>query len=209
MEKMGRRERERQARRQEILNAAEKLFAQKGFFKTTLADIAKDSEFGMATIYQFFPSKEEIYFTLITEKTEQLFSLTEKALSRFDSSLDKLKALVTTAFDFFEDHRDFFKIFISERSGFEWMAKEDLGLRINQLYERYLKMLQNIIEEGINRKEIRPLNPEEIAYGLAGMINSFIFQWILKPVRRSLKSRIQDLLTILFEGIAISHEKNA
>jgi len=48
MEKMGRRERERQARRQEILNAAEKLFAQKGFFKTALADIAKDSEFGMA-----------------------------------------------------------------------------------------------------------------------------------------------------------------
>lgn len=209
MEKIGRREREKQARRQEILNIAERLFAQKGFFKTTLADIAKDSEFGMATIYQFFPGKEEIYFTLITEKTEQLFSLIEKTVSRFDSSMDKLKALVTTAFDFFEDHRDFFKIFISERSGFEWTVKEDLGLRINQLYERYLMMLQNVIEEGIRRKEIKPLNPEEIAHGLAGIINSFIFHWISKPVKRPLKSRIQNLLTMLFEGIAISHEKNA
>jgi len=209
MEKIGRREREKRARRQEILDAAEKLFAQKGFFKTTLAEIAAASEFGMGTIYQFFSSKDEIYFTLFTEKTEQLFSLIENTLSRFDSSLDKLRALVTTAFGFFEDHRDFFKIFISGRSGFEPIANEELGLKIIQFYERYIKMLQNIINEGINRQEIRPLNPEEIAHGLAGMINAFIFQWLLKPRERSLKSMDQDLLTILFEGIAISHEENA
>jgi AcrR family transcriptional regulator len=209
MEKMGRREREKQTRRHEILSIAEKLFAQKGFFKTTMAEIAQVSEFGMATLYHFFPSKEEIYFTLINEKAEQLLSLVEKAVSRFDSSLDKVKAFVSIVFDFFEENRDFLKIFIFERRGFEWMVKEDLGLRINQLYNRYLMMLQNIIEVGIRRKEIKPLDPENIAYGLAGMINSILFQWILNPGKGSLKSKMQNLLVMIFEGSAISCERTA
>ena len=51
---LGRREQERRWRRQYILNVAERLFAQKGYHQTTMAEIAKASEFGMATIYQFF-----------------------------------------------------------------------------------------------------------------------------------------------------------
>ena len=208
MEKISRHEREKRARRQAILSVSEKLFAQKSFFRTTMAEIGKASEFGMATLYKFFPSKEEIYFTLINEKAEQLLSLIEKGISRLDSSLDKVKAFVSMVSDFFEENRGFLTIFISGRSDFQWMVKEDLGLRINQLYDRYLMMLQHIIEEGIRRKEIKPIDPEVIAHGLAGMINSIIFQWILNPGKRSLKSKIQNLLTMIFEGSVISHERS-
>ena len=69
---LGRREQERRWRRQYILNVAERLFAQKGYHQTTMAEIAKASEFGMATIYQFFKSKDKIYLTLLHEKIDLL-----------------------------------------------------------------------------------------------------------------------------------------
>ncbi len=60
-EKPGRRERERQKRIELILDKAEGLFLEKGFAATTMDDIAKAAEFGRATLYHYFPSKEAIY----------------------------------------------------------------------------------------------------------------------------------------------------
>ena len=65
MEKVSRKEREYQIRREEILKAAEKIFAQNGFYNSTVAEIAKESEFAIGTLYQFFTNKEELYYTMM------------------------------------------------------------------------------------------------------------------------------------------------
>ena len=49
-----RKQREYEARRQEILSAAECLFSKNGFFKTSMAEIATASQFAMGTVYRFF-----------------------------------------------------------------------------------------------------------------------------------------------------------
>ena len=63
---MNRKERERLFKKQEILDAAIKIFAKKGFKATTLDEIAEKSEFGKGTIYNYFSNKEEIYKETIT-----------------------------------------------------------------------------------------------------------------------------------------------
>ena len=62
---MNRKERERLFKKQEILDAAIKIFATKGFKATTLDEIAEKSEFGKGTIYNYFSNKEEIYKEII------------------------------------------------------------------------------------------------------------------------------------------------
>ena len=64
-EKITRKEREFIAHRGEILSAAEKVFAVKGFFPTTMSEIAEIAEFGTGTLYKYFKSKEDLYFSLI------------------------------------------------------------------------------------------------------------------------------------------------
>ena len=56
-----RKQREYEARRLEILAVAERLFSKKGFFKTSMLEIASASQFAMGTVYRFFKNKEEIY----------------------------------------------------------------------------------------------------------------------------------------------------
>ncbi len=52
-----RKQREYDARREEILLAAERLFSKNGFFKTSMAEIAEAAQFAMGTVYRFFKSK--------------------------------------------------------------------------------------------------------------------------------------------------------
>ena len=56
------RERERLARERDILNTAAKLFCENGFEKTSMEDLARESEYTKKTIYRYFTCKEDIFF---------------------------------------------------------------------------------------------------------------------------------------------------
>lgn len=64
-----RKQREYEARREEILLAAERMFSQNGFFKASMAEIADSAQFAMGTVYRFFKSKEEIYISLVEARS--------------------------------------------------------------------------------------------------------------------------------------------
>ena len=74
-----RKQREVEARRDDILSAAERLFSKHGFFKTSMAEIASAAQFAMGTVYKIFESKEEIYISLMESKVEELMQLLEDA----------------------------------------------------------------------------------------------------------------------------------
>jgi TetR/AcrR family transcriptional regulator len=61
MGKIGRKEREYLVRRKEILQEAEKVFAEKGLFQTTMGEIAEAAEFGTGNLYKYFKSKGELF----------------------------------------------------------------------------------------------------------------------------------------------------
>ncbi len=201
MKKISRREKEQIIRKEDILVTAERLFATKGFFKTTMMEIAKESEFPLATIYQFFKSKEDIYFKLIEERAELLFENLRKAVSQVTTIIDKIKEIIKTELKYFEEQKDFFKIFITERSGFEWTVKEDLGKKINRMYYNYINFIQKIIEQGIKKGELKAMNSKDMANAMTGAINAIIFQWILKPNGKSLMDKEETLLAIVFKGL--------
>ena len=60
-----RKKRERERRRQQIMVAAKNVFAQKGFNKATMEDIAKEAELSPGTLYLYFKNKEELYKALV------------------------------------------------------------------------------------------------------------------------------------------------
>ncbi|MCA9479776.1 MAG: helix-turn-helix transcriptional regulator, partial [Nitrospira sp.] len=75
-----RKQREYEARREEILSAAEGLFSQNGFFKTSMAEIAEAAQFAMGTLYKFFKNKEDIYISLVESKVEEMLHQLEQAV---------------------------------------------------------------------------------------------------------------------------------
>ena len=92
---LSRKEREKLFKRFEILNSAIKLFAENGYEKTKLEDIAELAEFGKGTIYNYFETKEDIYLEIIDRVTE---NYTEK-LIEMDSKSKTLLEFVSQITD--------------------------------------------------------------------------------------------------------------
>jgi len=200
-EKVSRKEREYLAHREEILSAAEKVFAAKGFFPTTMSDIARKAEFGTGTLYKYFKSKEELYFTLIDEKVEEINRLVKAELSQKISAVERIKKAVGLQFEFMERNRDFFRIYISERNRFEWTVKDDLGKGFHEKMVTYINILADVIRQGIKGGEFRPLNPVDLAHALVGIVNSFVFEWLISREPYPLISKLDAVLEIFLGGV--------
>ncbi len=200
-ERRSRKEREYWAHRGEILSAAEKVFAARGFFPTTMSDIARQAEFGTGTLYKYFKSKEELYFTLIDEKVEEINGLVNAELSQKNSAVERIKKVLRLQFEFFEQNRDFFRIYISERSRFEWTVKDDLGKGLHEKMVSYIDILSGVIRQGIKRGEFRPMDPKDLAHAFVGIVNSFVFEWLISRERYPLVSKLDIVLEIFLSGV--------
>jgi len=200
-EKIGRKEREYLAHREEILLAAEKVFAAKGFFSTTMSDIAREAEFGTGTLYKYFKSKEELYFTLIDEKVEEINGPVKAELSQKTPAVERIKKVLGLQFEFFERNRDFFRIYTSEQSRFEWTVKDELGKDLHEKMVAYIHILAEVMRQGIEEGEFRPMNPMDLAHALVGIVNSFIFEWMISREFYPLISKLDTVLEIFLGGV--------
>lgn len=201
VEKLDRKERERLARRKEILLSAEKLFAAKGFFPTTMSEIAQEAEFGTGTLYKYFKSKEDLYFTVINEKTEEINRLVKTELSKCIPVRERIERVLRLQFEFIERNRDFFRIYISERNRFEWTVKADLGKGIHEKMLAYIRLLAQVMKQGIQEGTLKPKNPMDLAHALVGIVNSFVFEWLITPRPYPLLSKVETVLDIFFGGV--------
>lgn len=175
-----RKRREYEARRTEILAAAERLFSKHGFFKTSMAEIAKTAQFAMGTVYRFFKSKEDIYISLVEAKVEELAELLDHQVSLAPTATEKINAVIRVKLQYADRNRDFFRIYVSEWSGFEWTVKSAFGERIWKRYLAQVDLVADLIREGIRRGEFRKVKPEDAAFALHGMLNSTMYVWILQ-----------------------------
>jgi TetR/AcrR family transcriptional regulator len=199
-EKISRKEREYLVHREEILSAAEKVFAAKGFFPTTMSDIAREAEFGTGTLYKYFKSKEDLYFTLIDEKVEEINHLVKAELSQKTLAVERIKKVLGLQFEFFEQNRDFLRIYISERNRFEWTVKDDLGKGIHEKMVTYIDILAGVMRQGVKEGEFKSMNPMDLAHALVGIVNSFIFEWLISPQPYPLISKLDTVLEIFLGG---------
>ncbi len=201
MERMQRKVREHLTHRNEILLAAEKLFAAKGFFPTTMSNIAQEAQFGTGTLYKYFKSKEDLYFTLIDEKAAEINGPMQAELSKKMSAIERIERILRIQFEFIERNRDFFRIYISERSRFEWTVKEDLGKRIHEKMVSYIRLLAQVMKQGIKEGIFKPKDPMDLAHALVGIVNSFVFEWLIAPRPYPLLSKVDTVLDIFLRGV--------
>ncbi len=205
-----RRQREYEARREEILFAAERKFSQNGFFKTSMAEIAEAAQFAMGTVYRFFKSKEDIYISLVEAKVEELLRLLEDATQSHVSVQEKLRAVIKVKLAFADQNRAFFRIYVSEWSGFDWTVKSAFGERVWKRYVAQIDLVGNLIKEGIKTGEFRKVNPKDTSLAFHGMLNTTIYLWILEAgPKESLMDKGEWLGTLLLDGLGSSTMKRS
>jgi AcrR family transcriptional regulator len=154
--------RRKQARPGEILDAAMKVFAEKGFAAARMEDIAACAGVTKGTIYLYFPSKEEVFKSLARETVSvALAGVTQQVRDFKGTSRELLVTLLSAIAAFLQDKDRAMlpKIIISESGNFPELAR----FWRSEVVDRALAMVMAAITQGIARGEFRPLPPEHVA----------------------------------------------
>jgi len=144
-----RREREREERKRQILDAARSLLFSEGLQATSVNKIAKSAELGVGTIYFYFASKEEIFAALQEEGIDLLHNKIKKRLERVKRSEDRLKTIARIYIDFSRENKDYFDIINYFLSSPGVLFSENLKGQIDQRGNRVISLLVSVVEAGI------------------------------------------------------------
>jgi AcrR family transcriptional regulator len=198
--KLTRKEREFLARKKDILEAATSLFAKNGYHGTTMSEIAKEAEFSTGSLYNFFKNKEELYFNLMLEKIDALTGEVNEIPSGEGSVEERLTLFIETILKYFENEKDFFKIFAEQRASFEMSAKGMFADDIHEKYMAYMAIMVNLMKEGVESGFFKPIEPGLLALSLVGILHSVLFISINIDQPDDLISKVPVVLDLFFHG---------
>jgi len=145
------REEKKKQTRRAILDAAIKLFSEKGFENTSVDELAREAGVGKGTIYGYFKTKSEIFLAFCEDEID--FAFADLALKRdFNAPLiDQLHTLFMGQFRYVTKDRDFGRILAREMI----FPKELTHEKVKTLEERYLGSMGEILDRAIARGELR------------------------------------------------------
>jgi AcrR family transcriptional regulator len=163
---------EKSDKREQLINAAEELFAEKGFDGTSVRDIAQKADVNLAMISYYFGSKEKLLLVLIEQRFLSSSELLEEMVNNKQlSSWEKIEKVIDYYVDKILNGRKFHSIINQEYNTDRSREIIDLITRIKM---KNFTFIRQIIEEGIKRKEFRKIDPELTMASVMGTINSTI-----------------------------------
>jgi AcrR family transcriptional regulator len=158
-----------QRQRKKILNAAGRLFWQKGYRATTLDDIARAGRINKATIYYYFKNKAFLLFEIVCGVMHEALENARPLLSSALRPREKLRVLILQHTRWILSLKWPAMGQIERRNLPPRLLKEYLVLR-----DEYEAIFESIIEQGIRHNEFRKLDPKLYSRFVLGMLNSFL-----------------------------------
>jgi AcrR family transcriptional regulator len=197
---------DKQKKREEILHAAMKVFAEKGVKRARMADIAQRAGIGKGTIYEYFRSREEIFMEgfnlLLRDMKDGLQSVLEvpadpetklkSVMKIFFSSLAQLSAEMTgILIDFWHE-------------GIHSEAAKGGGIiDLKQVYDDIRNAVRQVVADGIMAGQFREVDPTMVASVIMAIVDGLLLQWILDKKAFDLDSVVEGSMGIVLKGIKL------
>ena len=206
MQELSRREREKLSRRNEILQAARKVFASKDYANATMEDVATAAELSKGTIYLYFQNKADLFLSTFEMGVEQFASIIMEAISaNKDDPIAGIKDMVQCELLLCEENIDLFKIVASESAHFEILSEIERNgnfkQRIIGTMSQSITVLADFIQYGIGKGMIKKVNPKDAASALLAMVREFAFRWIMESEEGRLRDKADIIITIFLDGL--------
>jgi AcrR family transcriptional regulator len=169
-----RREREREQRKNDILDTARALLFEKGLNATTINQIAKRAELSVGTIYFYYDSKEDLYATLQLEGLEILTGMIREASEAVSATEEKIRAIGAAYLRFSNEHSNYFEIINYFLTSPETIFSQDLKSRVDGQGTQSISILAEAVAEGIRTGLFRDVDPRRQAIILWGTLHGML-----------------------------------
>ncbi len=193
--------RDRTDKHELILDAAIRVFAEKGFNAARISDVADAAGVADGTIYLYFKNKEDLLLSIFEEKMDLLLAGLREALEGITEPLDQVRTFARYHFRQVQDHRELAEVLQIELRLSNKFLKE---YRPEKLWE-YLAIFAEIVRSGQERGVIRKdIDPFMTMWAFFGAMDEMAMQFILAKHRKfSLDAAAETVASIFIRGLSI------
>jgi len=179
--KLTRKETEQKLHKDLIIRASAQIFAEKGYEKTTLDEVAQRAEFSKGSLYNYFENKEDLFLTTLEEGIIKLIEEMKKVEEGNIKVVDKIKSVLEIMISYFHNdnlfskHRAFFQMLVNEKRVMACQASDEFLTRMQQMHKKMSQYFVNIFQNGIDSHELKNGSAQSYAEIFLGIIHHYVF----------------------------------
>ena len=184
---------------QQIIQAAVRVFARKGYFSSRVSDIAREAGIAAGTIYLYFRTKEDILITLFREKMSVFVSSMRRAIADEPNAVAKVRRLVHLHFEMLEGDPDLAEVVQVElRQGQKFFRGAS-----SQEITAYFALIGSVLEEGVGQGHFKSDLPVKVATKmLFGAMDQMATSWVLGKRGYRLVDTAPAVADLFLQGVA-------
>ena len=184
-------------RREEILDAATKLFATHGYAETDTQQLADKLGVGKGTLYRYFPSKRELFLAAADRGMRKLCETIDASVAAIEDPPERIAQVVRSYLTFFAEHPELCELLIHERALFKDRKKPTYIEHREANRERMRVLYRTYIAEG----QIRDIPVDQLLDVLGDLLYGTMFTNYFSDRHVSVEEQARGILNILFHGI--------
>jgi AcrR family transcriptional regulator len=180
--------------RLKILDAARQVFFRDGFVAANLDEVAAIAGVAKGTLYRYFANKADLYVALLADNGDVFVAKMREVAGTAGSASDRIRALGKFYFGHWAKNRDYFQIFWAlDNQGLIGVLPPALVGQVTALWESCLRILADVIEDGVEQKEFGSCDAWEVANLLWTVSNGLIQTEHVMP-RKQLRHKPLDVM---------------
>ena len=185
-------------RREQILDKASLIFAEKGYRQTDLQEVADLLGIGKGTIYRNFKTKEELFLSTVARGIEDLQEQMNGILPSCQTPLEKTFTAIKTYLLFFEENPHVVELIIQERAEFKQREKPTYFEYFNKSIVKWKAFLEELLEEN---QTPQTLSVDSILYILSNLMYGTMFTIYFRGRQQSIDEEVKELMIFILASL--------
>lgn len=197
-----RRERGIERTRRDILDAAARAFARRGFHGTTMEVVAKEAGYSVGSLYTYFKGKQELYVSLHEAVNGEVEAALDQAVPASLSYRQRFELRLIRVFEVMEAKRELLAMYVSQRTSPDWDLGSEMGEVHSRMHAQAVERWSTLLREGVDLGEVRlAAPPRDVAPFILATVSATIMNWARTNPAGSLTDYASVVASFIFDGI--------
>lgn len=178
--------------KRKIFNAAIKLFAEKGYDNASTQEITASAGVAKGSLYYHFQKKEDILDTMLREGMNLLKNSIEIKTKKCNTAMEKVKAIILIEIKVVIKYEQFINIVLSQICG-----EEEKNKKCKQAVLEYIKLIEPVIQEGIDNGEFYENDVEALSSVIFGVTTSSL----IYNLKKNREPDVEKIYSIFVDSV--------
>jgi TetR/AcrR family fatty acid metabolism transcriptional regulator len=193
----------RDIKRTLIIQSAIEVFSQNGFQHSSISEIAQKANVAEGTIYQYFRNKEDLFFSIPGEKTNEFCKELDLHLQGIVGASNKVRKFIWYYLYHLKMNPDYARTLLLEMRVNRCLVETKIYSSFKQFTGKILEILQEGQDEGVVRKDV---NLYVLRQLILGILEHVVTRWLLKGEKYDLMDYYEDVSKLVVSAISCPRE---